>query len=135
MQLLQLHNRNKFSSHDVHSPLLNKEAACGQCHSDIQYALERAVTSQMQVRQTMDASEEAILAAIYGIAAADSAPEADQGLLDEARMLHREAQLRWDFIAAENSMGFHNPGEALRILAAAIDLARQAQLKAIEATP
>ncbi len=124
----------KFSSHDVHSPLLNKEAACGQCHSDTQYALERAVTSQMQVRQTMDASEEAILAAIYGIAAADSAPEADQGLLDEARMLHREAQLRWDFIAAENSMGFHNPGEALRILATSIDLARQAQLKAIEAT-
>lgn len=124
----------KFSSHDVHSPLLNKEAACGQCHSDTQYALERAVTSQMQVRQTMDASEEAILAAIYGIAAADSAPEADQSLLGEARMLHREAQLRWDFIAAENSMGFHNPGEALRILAASIDLARQAQLKAIEAT-
>ncbi len=124
----------KFSSHDVHSPLLNKEAACGQCHSDTQYALERAVTSQMQVRQTMDASEEAILAAIYGIAAADSAPEADQSILDEARILHREAQLRWDFIAAENSMGFHNPGEALRILAASIDLARQAQLKAIEAT-
>jgi nitrite reductase (cytochrome c-552) len=125
----------KFSSHDVHSPLLNKEAACGQCHSDTQYALERAVTSQMQVRQTMDTTEDALLAAIYGIAAAASAPEADQALLDEARMLHREAQLRWDFIAAENSMGFHNPGEALRILASAIDLARQAQLKAFEATP
>jgi nitrite reductase (cytochrome c-552) len=55
----------------------------------------------------------------------------DAGLLSEARDLHREAQLRWDFIAAENSMGFHNPEEALRILAAATDLARQAQLKAI----
>ena len=57
----------------------------------------------------------------------------DAGLLDEARNLHREAQLRWDFIAAENSMGFHNPEEALRILAAATDLARQAQLKAVQA--
>ena len=28
-------------------------------------------------------------------------------------------------------MGFHNPEEALRILAAATDLARQAQLKAV----
>ena len=54
-------------------------------------------------------------------------------LLGEARDLHREAQLRWDFIAAENSMGFHNPEEALRILAAATDMARQAQIKAIEA--
>jgi nitrite reductase (cytochrome c-552) len=30
-------------------------------------------------------------------------------------------------------MGFHNPEEALRILASATDLARQAQLKAIQA--
>jgi nitrite reductase (cytochrome c-552) len=30
-------------------------------------------------------------------------------------------------------MGFHNPEEALRILAHATDLARQAQLKAVEA--
>ena len=37
----------------------------------------------------------------------------------------------WHFIAAENSMGFHNPGEALRILASATDLARQAQVKAV----
>jgi nitrite reductase (cytochrome c-552) len=52
-------------------------------------------------------------------------------MLDEARQMHRSAQLRWDFIAAENSMGFHNPEEALRILASATDLARQAQIKAI----
>ena len=51
--------------------------------------------------------------------------------LAEARNLHREAQLRWDFVAAENSMGFHNPEEALRILAKATDLARQAELKAV----
>ena len=49
------------------------------------------------------------------------------------RNLHREAQLRWDFVAAENSMGFHNPEEALRILAASTDLARQAELKAVQA--
>jgi nitrite reductase (cytochrome c-552) len=46
-------------------------------------------------------------------------------------LLHREAQLRWDFLSAENSMGFHNPSEALRILAASADMARQAQLKAV----
>ena len=45
-----------------------------------------------------------------------------------ARNLHRKAQWRVDFVAAENSMGFHAPGESLRILAEAIDYARQGQL-------
>ena len=60
-------------------------------------------------------------------------PAVDQAKLAEARTMHRQAQMMWDFIAAENSMGFHNPTEALRILAKATDLARQAQLKAVEA--
>jgi nitrite reductase (cytochrome c-552) len=121
----------KFSTHDVQSPLLNAETACGACHTDVGYATTRVATIQGQVRETMDASEDAIVAAIQAIQSAAAASGVDAGLLSEARDLHREAQLRWDFIAAENSMGFHNPEEALRILAAATDLARQAQLKAI----
>ena len=82
----------------------------------------------------MIATEEALLAAIQALEAAAAQSDVDQTLLNEARQLHRHAQLHWDFIAAENSMGFHNPEEALRILAAATDLARQAQLKTILAT-
>jgi nitrite reductase (cytochrome c-552) len=33
-----------------------------------------------------------------------------------------------DFIAAENSMGFHAPQEAARVLGEAADLARQGQV-------
>jgi nitrite reductase (cytochrome c-552) len=123
-----------YSDHNIQSPLLDPEAACSQCHSDIEYVTERVVAIQLQVRQTMDATEDAILSAVYAIQAASKAANVDQAKLDEARILHREAQIRWDFIAAENSMGFHNPEEALRILATATDLARQSQLKAIEAT-
>lgn len=50
--------------------------------------------------------------------------------MNQARSLHRKAQWRWDYISAENSMGFHSPKEALRILGEGIDPARQAQLKA-----
>jgi len=123
----------KFSTHDVHSPLLNAETACGACHTDVGYVTSRVATIQQQVRGTMDSSEDAIIAAIKAIEAAAATPEVNADLLAEARDMHREAQLRWDFIAAENSMGFHNPEEALRILAAATDLARQAQLKAVQA--
>ena len=123
----------KFSTHNVQSPLLNAEVACGACHTDVGYATSRVATIQKQVRETMDASQEALITAIKSIEAAAAVPGVNAGLLAEARDLHREAQLRWDFIAAENSMGFHNPEEALRILANATDLARQAQLKAIQA--
>ncbi|HSF80902.1 MAG TPA: ammonia-forming cytochrome c nitrite reductase subunit c552 [Anaerolineales bacterium] len=123
----------KFSTHNVQSPLLNAEVACGACHTDVGYVTERVATIQKQVRETMDYTEDAIVEAIKSIEAAAAAAGADPGLLAEARDLHRESQLRWDFIAAENSMGFHNPEEALRILANATDLARQAQLKAVQA--
>jgi nitrite reductase (cytochrome c-552) len=125
----------KFSTHDVKSPLLNAERACGACHTDVAYVTERVAKIQAQVNETMLATEDAIIAAINAIKAAAADPNADATLLTEARSLHREAQLRWDFVAAENSMGFHNPEEALRILAAATDLARQAQLKAVAASP
>jgi nitrite reductase (cytochrome c-552) len=93
----------------------------------------RVAVIQDQVRVSMDGTEDAIVDAIQVIQAAAAESGVDEVLLTEARLMHREAQLFWDFIAAENSMGFHNPEEALRILATATDLARQSQLKAVEA--
>ncbi|MCS6909841.1 MAG: ammonia-forming cytochrome c nitrite reductase subunit c552, partial [Anaerolineales bacterium] len=113
--------------------LLNAEAACGTCHTSVGYVVDRVNIIQKQVYDTMIATEDALVAAIDAIKAAAANPKVDAARLAEAQQLHRAAQLRWDFIAAENSMGFHNPEEALRILAAATDLARQAQLKALEA--
>jgi nitrite reductase (cytochrome c-552) len=123
----------KFSNHDVHSPLLNPEAACGQCHTDTAYVVERVKIIQDDVRATMDTTEDALVEAIDSIKAASETPNADQTMLTEARSLHRQSQMMWDFVAAENSMGFHNSQEALRILAKSTNLARQAQLKAIQA--
>lgn len=51
--------------------------------------------------------------------------------LGELGTLQRAAQWRLDFVAAENSMGFHAPQEMARILAEAIDLARTAEVKAV----
>jgi nitrite reductase (cytochrome c-552) len=55
---------------------------------------------------------------------------ATEAQLKPALELQRKAQWRLDFIAAENSMGFHAPQEAARILGEAIDLARQGQVAA-----
>ncbi|MFT5499127.1 MAG: nitrite reductase (cytochrome c-552), partial [Kiritimatiellia bacterium] len=51
--------------------------------------------------------------------------------LKPALELQRKAQWRLDFIAAENSMGFHSPQEAARVLAEAADYARQGQVAAL----
>ena len=53
----------------------------------------------------------------------------DAGATDEqlaaARQTLREAQWYWDFVAAESSMGFHNPDKCMRVSGEAIDLAHQ----------
>jgi nitrite reductase (cytochrome c-552) len=123
----------KFSTHNVHSPLLNPANSCGTCHTNVDFVLGRVGEIQKQVSNTMIAAEDALIDAIDAITAAAANANSDPQLIEEARQLHRSSQLRWDFIAAENSMGFHNPEEALRILASATDLARQAQIKAIQA--
>jgi nitrite reductase (cytochrome c-552) len=123
----------KFSSHNVHSPLLGPSKPCGACHTDVDYVTGRVAIIQDQVHERMVAAEVAIIDAIEAIKSAGELAGVDTKQLEESRWLHREAQLRWDFLAAENSMGFHNPSEALRILGDATDLARQAQLKALTA--
>ncbi|MBI4926389.1 MAG: ammonia-forming cytochrome c nitrite reductase subunit c552 [Anaerolineae bacterium] len=123
----------KFSNHNVQSPLVNPAAACGACHTDVDYVVGRVNIIQKSVYDTMMNTEKALVAAIGAIEQAAATAGVDEAKLAEARSLHRAAQLRWDFIAAENSMGFHNSQEALRILAAATDMARQAELAALQA--
>ena len=123
----------KFSSHDIKSPLLDPQQSCGQCHTDVTAVLSRVSVIQDTVHTTKIATEDALIDAIYAMRTAAANPGVDAALLEQARTLHRHAQFMWDFIAASNSMGFHNPDEALRILSEATDLARQAQMKAAQA--
>jgi nitrite reductase (cytochrome c-552) len=123
----------KFSTHDVHSPLLNPELACGQCHNDTDAVVRRVNLIQEQVATTKQNTEDAIVDAIAALKAAAADPNADTALLDQARALHRKAAFYWDIVSAENSTGFHNPEYALRILAESTDYARQAQMLAAQA--
>lgn len=122
----------KFSSHNIRSPLINPEQACGTCHSDVAYVVARVSTIQEQVSTTKINTEDAIIDAISAIKSAAANKNADPGLLEQARSLHRKAQYMWDFVSAENSTGFHNPEYALKILADATNYARQAQMLAAQ---
>ena len=65
-------------------------------------------------------------AGIGEIKAAKSAGKTDDQLAS-ARDFQRKAQFYLDFIEAENSMGFHAPQEAARILGESIDFTRRGQ--------
>ncbi len=122
----------KVSDHWVRSPLDNIQSACLTCHKWSEEEMKNRVTDiQNTTASLLRRSEEALLAAIDAIVAARNAGATDEQLA-EALQLHRASSMRWDFISSENSTGFHSPQEAARVLAESIDLARQAELKALQ---
>ncbi|MEK7282015.1 MAG: ammonia-forming cytochrome c nitrite reductase subunit c552 [Chloroflexota bacterium] len=125
----------KVSDHWIRSPLANINTACQVCHRQTEKELrDRVTTIQDSTSELLRRTEAAIVQAIDAIVRAQTAGASDTAL-GEARHLHRRASIRWDFVSSENSMGFHSPQEAARILATAIDYGRQAQLVAERAMP
>lgn len=123
----------KISDHHVRSPLLNVARACQTCHRiDEDEILARAESIQDRTRALMGRAETAVVDLMDAVVAATDGGAAE-GRLAAARALHRKAQWRLDFINAENSLGFHAPQESARILAEAIDYARQGEVEALRA--
>src|SRR5262249_28767155 len=118
----------KVSDHQVRSPLLMVNRACQTCHRYPEEEITaRADAIQNRTKALLDRAEDALVQLIdtLKIAKESGVPE---DKLKEAYALQRKAQWRVDFINAENSMGFHAPQEAARILGEAIDYARQGQI-------
>ncbi len=123
---------SKVSDHWVRSPLLNINRACQTCHHASESEIKARVdTIQQRTQDLMQRAASALMAQIDAIVLAKQEGATPQAL-NKALELQREAQWRIDFIAAENSMGFHAPQEAARILGEAADLARQGQIAAME---
>ncbi len=123
----------KISDHHVRSPMLNVNRSCQTCHNIPEEQLKNRV-SEIQHRTYFmrDRAMEAAVELIADIQAA-SASGIPQAQLAPAQELQRKGQFYVDFVEAENSMGFHAPEEALRILGESIDYLRQGQLKLREA--
>jgi len=114
----------RISDHWLRSPLTQVEAACMRCHGrDSPDSLRaRVVVIQDNTVALLRETETALGALMDSIVAAREAG-ANESVLATARQAQRSAQLRWDFIDAENSTGFHSSLEAQRILTDAIRIA------------
>lgn len=118
----------KISDHHVRSPMINIASSCQTCHKLSEEELFRRV-EQIQDRtyamrnMAMDALMELI---------SDLGDRVKTDTLSEdvrlARDYQRRAQFLVDFIEAENSMGFHAPQEAARVLHMSVNYARMGQL-------
>lgn len=118
----------KLTDHYVRSPLLNVSRACLQCHHFTEKEmLDRVETIQDRTHKLLDRAEEALVALIQKVGEVKKRGAAESALTP-IHELQRKSQWRIDFVNAENSMGFHAPQEAARILGEAIDYARQGEV-------
>jgi len=121
----------KVSDHWVRSPLLNISRACQTCH----HFPEEEIKARVDIIQ--DRNHDLLQRAAQGLMALlDATQKAKaEGTTDPqiktALDFQRKAQWRLDFVAAENSMGFHAPQETARILGESVDYARQGQIAAM----
>ncbi|HEU4366367.1 MAG TPA: ammonia-forming cytochrome c nitrite reductase subunit c552 [Candidatus Krumholzibacteria bacterium] len=118
----------KISDHHVRSPMLNINHACQTCHRWPEEELKaRVETIQERTYGLRNIAMDALIELIGDIKAAQAAGRTDHELA-AARDFQRRAQFYLDFIEAENSMGFHAPQEAARILGESINFSRKGQM-------
>ncbi|HSV74017.1 MAG TPA: ammonia-forming cytochrome c nitrite reductase subunit c552 [Chthonomonadales bacterium] len=119
----------KYTDHQVRSPLYNVAASCQVCHrwseGDIRQRVYAIQDKTLELRRIAEAQ---LAAAHLEIGDAMRLRATDLELA-EVRDLVRRGQMYWDYVAATNGMGFHAPQESARVLAKAIDLARECRLQ------
>lgn len=123
---------NKVSDHRVMSPLKNDMKACVQCHTESAEWLKGQVTAiqdrtvaQMNRAGYVTATVAKLFEMVHKAQA--EGKEIDKSLYDKAKDYYEEAFYRVNYIGAENSVGFHNPTEAMRNLGDATAFAGKAE--------
>jgi len=118
----------KVSNHHVRSPLLSINMSCQTCHKATEEELKfRVETIQERTYNLRNLAMDALVALIGDLKAARDAGHPDDKLAG-ARDYQRKAQFYLDFVEAENSMGFHAPAEAARILGESMNFTRMGQV-------
>lgn len=111
----------KVSDHRIMSPLKNDLRACQQCHTESPELLRNqifAIQDRTMSQFIRSGYATATVAKLFEMANKSQAAghTIDKELYAQARNHYEEAFYRVVFIGAENSTGFHNPTETLRVL-------------------
>jgi len=119
----------KYTDHHVQSPLLNIANSCAVCHRWGEAEIRTRVEGiQAKTEKAKLQAEDALVKAHFDVAAAVQAGATGEDLAAPRKLL-RQGQFRWDFISANNGMGFHSAQESVRLLGEAANLAQQARVE------
>lgn len=121
----------KVSDHRIMSPLKNDLIACAACHSEKPQELREKILAIQDATMTVYLKAgyaTATVAKLFEMAnkAEASGKKLDKSLYAQAREQYEQAFYRVIFIGAENSTGFHNPKETMRVLGDAAKFAATA---------
>jgi nitrite reductase (cytochrome c-552) len=103
------------------------EATCLRCHDD--WTVEEAVYTIDYIKNYTHGKivkAEFWLAQMIDLFAVAKRAGVSEDVLNQARELHYDAHLYWEWWTAENSVGFHNPDDARRSLTLSIDKSKEA---------
>lgn len=118
----------KFTDHKIQSPLANIAGSCVVCHRESEEKLRQNVISRQDKIQELRTIAEKNLAKLHIEAKTAWDNGATELEMEPVLQLIRHAQWRWDYVVASNSMGFHTPAEALRILGTSIQKSQEGRL-------
>lgn len=118
----------KYSDHQITSPLKNISSTCQTCHRDSEENLRQYVYEYQDKALEIRDRIETELAKAHITAKYAWDKGAGENQMKQALQLIRQAQWRWDFVAASHGATFHAPVETQRILAHSLDRTLQAQL-------
>jgi nitrite reductase (cytochrome c-552) len=119
----------KFSDHKVQSPLNYINRTCQTCHREDEKDLfENVYERQDKVKESRDQLEKILVQAHVEAGKAWELGATEDEMKDILWDI-RNAQWRWDFVAASHGASFHSPIECSRIMASGINLAMEARLQ------
>jgi nitrite reductase (cytochrome c-552) len=118
----------KFTSHQITSPLKNIANTCQVCHRESEETLRNNVYErQRKVKEIRDKSEiELVKAHVEAKAAWDAG--ATEAEMAPALKHIRNAQWYWDYAAAGHGNAFHSPVEVSRIIGLSISESMEARV-------
>ena len=106
----------KISDHHVNSPLLKINRSCQTCHHFPEEELKARVEDIQDTFFNLRNSALDALVDLINDIKTQKAKGATDAQIAQARDYQRKGQFMIDFVMSENSMGFHAPQEATRIL-------------------
>jgi nitrite reductase (cytochrome c-552) len=102
--------KKKITSHWWTSPLKTMQTSCGQCHGDrdLDKLKDRVLDIQETNFSALHEAQNISTTAHYYVNKMITSG-VSQGKIKQAQEFVRKGQWFWDIVAAENSVGFHNP--------------------------